>query len=238
MALNGVGRGANVGCTANGVGIGVIVGCVRHPCDVTGVLVLPRPARDSTAAAQATANACAGLTELHHFAQPETVYKASLDNPEPAFTTPEAPFDRTIVLPQTDAAADLSAELLIRELFTPFGRDLDARRAAAGSAEAAAIAVQTFGLARFAAPHRPLLDRAARQLDQAIEQHKGGRIAVFSHTGTICILALHLMGALDAPELRPVWITTANCGITRFELRSDGFVRVLAINDTRHLIGV
>jgi hypothetical protein len=43
------------------------------------------------------------------------------------------------------------------------------------------------------------------------------------------------MGALDAPELRPVWISTANCGITRFELRSDGFVRVLAINDTRHL---
>jgi broad specificity phosphatase PhoE len=86
--------------------------------------------------------------------------------------------------------------------------------------------------------YRQMLDRAARQLDQAIEQHRGGRIALFSHTGTICILALHLMGALDAPELRPVWIATANCGITRFELRTDGFVRVLAINDTRHLAGL
>jgi broad specificity phosphatase PhoE len=86
--------------------------------------------------------------------------------------------------------------------------------------------------------YRQMLERAARQLDQAIEQHKGGRICVFSHTGTICILALHLMGALDAPELRPVWIATANCGITRFELRADGFVRVLAINDTRHLTGM
>jgi len=86
--------------------------------------------------------------------------------------------------------------------------------------------------------YRQMLDRASRRLDQLIEQHKDGRIAVFSHTGTICILTLHLMGALDAPELRPVWITTANCGITRFELRSDGFVRVLVINDTRHLIGV
>src|SRR5215210_1722230 len=86
--------------------------------------------------------------------------------------------------------------------------------------------------------YRQLLERAARELDSAIEQHKGGRIAVFSHTGTICILTLHLMGALDAPELRPVWIATSNCGITRFELRDDSFVRVLAVNDTRHLTGV
>lgn len=86
--------------------------------------------------------------------------------------------------------------------------------------------------------YRQMLDRASRELDSAISLHKGGSIAVFSHTGTICILVLHLMGALDAPELRPVWIATANCGITRFELRSDGFVRVLSINDTRHLTGV
>ena len=83
--------------------------------------------------------------------------------------------------------------------------------------------------------YRQMLDRASRELDRAIEQHAGGCIAVFSHTGTICILTLHLMGALDAPELRPVWIATTNCGITRFELRTDGFVRVLAVNDTRHL---
>src|SRR5688572_3039902 len=83
--------------------------------------------------------------------------------------------------------------------------------------------------------YRQTLDRASRKLDQVIEQHKGGRIAIFTHTGTICILALHLMGALDAPELKPVWIASRNCGISRFDLRGDGFVRVLAINDTRHL---
>ncbi len=86
--------------------------------------------------------------------------------------------------------------------------------------------------------YRQTLDRASRKLDEAIEQHKGGRIAIFAHTGTICILILHLMGALDAPELKPVWIATANCGIARFDLRDDGFVRVLAINDTRHLVGI
>ena len=83
--------------------------------------------------------------------------------------------------------------------------------------------------------YRQLLDRARQKLDEIIEEHRGGRIAVFSHTGTICILALHLMGALDAPELKPVWISSGNCGITKFELRDDGFVRVLVVNDTSHL---
>jgi probable phosphoglycerate mutase len=83
--------------------------------------------------------------------------------------------------------------------------------------------------------YRQLLDRSREKLDEIIMEHQGGKIAVFSHTGTICILALHLMGALDAPELKPVWISSANCGITRFELRSDGFVRVLTVNDTSHL---
>jgi broad specificity phosphatase PhoE len=83
--------------------------------------------------------------------------------------------------------------------------------------------------------YRQLLDRAVQKLDVIIEEHRGGKIAVFSHTGTICILALHLMGALDAPELKPVWISSGNCGITKFELRDDGFVRVLAVNDTSHL---
>ena len=86
--------------------------------------------------------------------------------------------------------------------------------------------------------YRQLLDRARHKLDDIIEQNRGGKIAVFSHTGTICILALHLMGALDAPELKPVWISSANCGITRFELREDGFVRVLNVNDTSHLSAI
>ncbi len=86
--------------------------------------------------------------------------------------------------------------------------------------------------------YRQLLDRGSQQLDRIIEEHRGGTIVVFSHTGTICILALHLMGALDAPTLRPVWIASSNCGITRFTLHPDGFVRVVAVNDTRHLVGV
>jgi probable phosphoglycerate mutase len=86
--------------------------------------------------------------------------------------------------------------------------------------------------------YRQTLDRASRKLDEAIEKHRGGRIVVFTHTGAICILILHIMGALDAPELKPVWIATANCGIARFDLRDDGFVRAICMNDTRHLVGI
>jgi len=86
--------------------------------------------------------------------------------------------------------------------------------------------------------YRQLLDRAWQKLDDVIAENRGGKIAVFSHTGTICILALHLMGALDAPELKPVWISSGNCGISKFELRDDGFVRVLCLNDTSHLAGI
>jgi len=86
--------------------------------------------------------------------------------------------------------------------------------------------------------YRQMLDRASRKFDELIEQHQGGRIAIFTHTGSICILILHIMGALDAPELKPVWIATSNCGIARLELRDDGFVRVVTINDTRHLDGI
>lgn len=83
--------------------------------------------------------------------------------------------------------------------------------------------------------YRQLLDRAAARLDRAIEQNRGGTVAVFSHTGTICILVLHLLGALDAPDLKPVWIASSNCGVTRFAIQHGGLTRLLNANDTRHL---
>jgi len=86
--------------------------------------------------------------------------------------------------------------------------------------------------------YRQLLDRAAAELDRALELHRGGTVALFSHTGTICILALHLMGALDAPHLKPVWLSSSNCGVTRFSIEHGGLIRIKALNDTRHLVGL
>lgn len=86
--------------------------------------------------------------------------------------------------------------------------------------------------------YRQLLDRAAAELDSAVERHRGGTLTLFSHTGTICVLALHLMGALDAPDLKPVWLSSSNCGVTRFSIEHGGLIRLAAANDTRHLAGI
>lgn len=84
--------------------------------------------------------------------------------------------------------------------------------------------------------YRQVMIRASQKLDKIVAQHRGGVIAIYSHTGTICILTLHLMGALDTAHLRQVWVRTENCGIARFAISNDNFVRVLEINDTRHLV--
>ena len=83
--------------------------------------------------------------------------------------------------------------------------------------------------------YRQLVDRVAKAVDEILEKHKGGRIAVFAHTGTICFLTLHLLGALNADTICTPWIVTSNCGINRFEFRGRNNLRVLSLNDTRHL---
>lgn len=80
-----------------------------------------------------------------------------------------------------------------------------------------------------------LLDRTTAALREILERHKGNRIAIFSHTGTICFLTLYLMGAIHQETRQTPWLVTSNCGINRFEIRGRNNVRVLAINDTRHL---
>jgi len=81
-----------------------------------------------------------------------------------------------------------------------------------------------------------LLRRATNELWDILRDHPGGRIAIYSHTGAICFLTLHLMGAIRRDTKQTPWIVTSNCGINRFEIRGRRNIRVLAINDTRHLI--
>lgn len=86
--------------------------------------------------------------------------------------------------------------------------------------------------------YRHLLRRITTRLHDVIREHNGQRIAVFSHTGAICFLTLHLMGAIHRSTKTTPWIITSNCGINRFELRGRRNVRVLALNDTRHLADI
>jgi 2,3-bisphosphoglycerate-dependent phosphoglycerate mutase len=83
--------------------------------------------------------------------------------------------------------------------------------------------------------YRHLLRRSSGELWEILRNHIGGRVAIFSHTGAICFLTLHLMDAIRRDTKQTPWIVTSNCGINRFEIRGRNNVRVLALNDTRHL---
>lgn len=84
--------------------------------------------------------------------------------------------------------------------------------------------------------YRQLLERATGELWDILRDHQGERIAIYSHTGAICFITLHLMGAIRRDTKQTPWLVTSNCGINRFEIRGPRNVRVLALNDTRHLV--
>ena len=83
--------------------------------------------------------------------------------------------------------------------------------------------------------YRHLLRRSTIELWEILRTNIGGRIAIYSHTGAICFLTLHLMGAIRRDTKQTPWSVTSNCGINRFDIRGRNNVRVLALNDTRHL---
>lgn len=83
--------------------------------------------------------------------------------------------------------------------------------------------------------YRQLLRRITGELRNILRTHQHQRIAIFSHTGAICYLTLFLLGAIHRGTQTTPWIITSNCGINRFEFRGPRNVRLLALNDTRHL---
>lgn len=83
--------------------------------------------------------------------------------------------------------------------------------------------------------YRQLLQRTTNALREIFDIHCGEKIVIFSHTGAICFMTLHLLGAINRKTKTTPWLVTSNCGINRFEIRAPRNVRVLAINDTRHL---
>jgi 2,3-bisphosphoglycerate-dependent phosphoglycerate mutase len=83
--------------------------------------------------------------------------------------------------------------------------------------------------------YRHLLRRATGELRNILRNHQGEKIAVVAHTGVICFLTLHLIGAINRNTKQTPWLVTSNCGITRFEIRGRTNIRVMAMNDTRHL---
>jgi broad specificity phosphatase PhoE len=83
--------------------------------------------------------------------------------------------------------------------------------------------------------YRDLLERITGELREIVHRHRGQRVAIFTHTGALCFMTLHLLGAIHRNTKQTPWIITSNCGINRFEIRGPRNIRVLALNDTRHL---
>jgi broad specificity phosphatase PhoE len=84
--------------------------------------------------------------------------------------------------------------------------------------------------------YRHLLRRSTGELREILRIHQGEKVVIFSHTGAICFLTLHLLGAINRYTKHTPWLVTSNCGINRFEIRGRNNVRVMALNDTRHLL--
>jgi broad specificity phosphatase PhoE len=83
--------------------------------------------------------------------------------------------------------------------------------------------------------YRDLLDRVSKGLHEIFRKHIGEKVVIYSHTGAICYMTLHLMGAIHRHTKQTPWLVTSNCGINRFEVRGPQNIRVLAVNDTKHL---
>ena len=86
--------------------------------------------------------------------------------------------------------------------------------------------------------YRQLLNRSMRALRKILRENRGKKVVIYSHTGAICFITLQLLGAIHRKTFNPPWLVTSNCGINRFEFRGRNNTRLLAINDTRHLLQI
>jgi probable phosphoglycerate mutase len=79
--------------------------------------------------------------------------------------------------------------------------------------------------------HRTCAARVAHFLDGVRARHVKGRVVLVSHGVAIHHMLCHLLGDRG----RNVIYATDNACVHRLALRDDGSVRVLALNDSRHL---
>lgn len=84
--------------------------------------------------------------------------------------------------------------------------------------------------------YRQLLRRGNEAIREILRTYRGKNVAIYSHTGAICYLTLHMIGAINRRTVQTPWLVTSNCGINRIEIRGRRNTRLLALNDTRHLM--
>jgi serine/threonine protein kinase len=152
----------------------------RKP-ETVGVLLVP-PGDKATRQPAALANTFAALAEVRHFTAGEQ-YRTRFENNEAPIVDGDGPFSRCAVLQlpkvpkerERSRVLGLAARGLFVELFTPAGRVADSVRDEALAEEAAAPAVQSFGLYRLSWPRMQLLLAASRRFSQGLLQRWAGR---------------------------------------------------------------
>jgi 2,3-bisphosphoglycerate-dependent phosphoglycerate mutase len=65
--------------------------------------------------------------------------------------------------------------------------------------------------------YRHLLRRITSKLHNILREHEGQRIAIYTHTGAICYMTLHLLGAIHRSTKNTPWIVTSKCSRRRTE---------------------
>jgi hypothetical protein len=145
--------------------------------DVVGLLLLPTVDGQRTRL-MTLGNAYAALTELSHFASPDTCFTARYHEREAPVQDSEPPFNRSFMLrlpEETDEvsnreAMELAGQFLYRDLCSPLGRASDLARAGISSPPwtRRGLYYSTFGLFRLSFPRQPLLAETARCLCQQL----------------------------------------------------------------------
>ncbi len=79
--------------------------------------------------------------------------------------------------------------------------------------------------------------RVGQFLDEILAHHDEGRVAIVSHGVAIDHLLRRLLG-LDPRSLQRFVFHVDNCSLHRVSRREDGMFRILALNETAHLIGI
>jgi serine/threonine protein kinase len=147
--------------------------------DVVGLLLLP-PVDGNRTRTLTLGNAYAALTELRHFAKPDTQFRARYHEREAPICDPAPPFGRCVLLPlpeETDEAAtreqiELAGRYLFHDLVTPLGRAADLARAGLPGPpwESRGLFYNTFGLFPLAWPRHALLESVSRRLCRQLVQ--------------------------------------------------------------------
>jgi serine/threonine protein kinase len=141
--------------------------------DVVGLLLLPAVDGQRTRV-MTLGNAYAALTELGHFASPDTCFTARYLEREPPVQDADPPFSQSFLLrlpEETDEvsnreAAELAGQFLYRDLCSSLGRAADLARAGLSSPPwpERGLYYSTFGLFRLSFPRQALLAETARCL--------------------------------------------------------------------------